>query len=73
VQREVLEVLETAKANGTQGGVLQAADRVRKGAALLATLLERAEVVGPRRYLIRWMHCPHHPNGDCPLELNVPK
>jgi len=67
VQREVLE---TAKANGTHGGVLQAADRVHKGAALLATRLERAEVVGPRRYAIRWLDlvdCPHYPEGDCPL------
>ena len=75
VQREVLAILETAKATGTHGGVLQAADRVHKGAALLATLLERSDVVGPRRYAIRWLdplNCPHHPDGDCPLRSSGP-
>lgn len=53
VQREALDVLETAKANGNLGGVLQAADRIQKGCALLATLTERG-VGQEREFVISW-------------------
>jgi hypothetical protein len=51
VQREALEVLEAAKANGNLGGVLQAIDRIQKGAALLATLAEHSTVEETRVHL----------------------
>lgn len=49
-QQEALEVLEQAKADGNLGGVLQAIDRIHKGTALLATLLDRHPPKAPRTF-----------------------
>jgi hypothetical protein len=59
--------LEDAKQAKSLSAFLQVTDRLQKQAALQAQLLERAEVVGPSRYVLRWQSCPHHPNEDCPL------
>jgi hypothetical protein len=64
--RDLRQALEDAKQAKSLSAFLQVTDRLQKQAALQAQLLERAEVVGPHRYVLRWQYCPHHPNEDCP-------
>jgi|SRR5208337_4831527 len=66
--REVLEVLDHAKATGNPGGVLQATDRIPKLIALLATLEASDSAQLSRRYELKWLGpCCAHPDG-CPPE-----
>jgi hypothetical protein len=67
--RDLRQALEDAKQAKSLSAFLQVTDRLQKQAALQAQLLERAEVVGPHRHVLRWQYCPHHPNEDCPLLL----
>jgi hypothetical protein len=64
--RDLRRALEDAKQAKSLSAFLQVTDRLQKQAALQAQLLERAEVVGPHRYVLRWQSCPHHANEDCP-------
>jgi hypothetical protein len=62
-------VLEAAKASGNLGGVLQAIDRIQKGAALLATLAE-CSTVEEREFIFSWEKAPvceycGHDAGAC--------
>jgi len=65
VQREALDVLERAKADGNLGGVLQAIDRIQKGTALLVTLAQSDAAQSSRRFVLAWQ-------GDLPREGACP-
>ncbi len=53
IQHETLAVLDEAKRTGNHGGVLQAVDRLQRGVALLATVLDRAGAAD-QELVIRW-------------------
>lgn len=64
LQREALELLETAKAEGRHHLVLAAIDRLQKGTALLATLKETPAGL-PTRITVKWADACPHPCPEC--------
>ncbi|HVP29618.1 MAG TPA: hypothetical protein VMW35_10715 [Myxococcota bacterium] len=60
IQKDALAVLESAKAAGNLGGVLQAIDRAQKGIALLAGVIEKLGGTEDREIVFSWQEsvCP---------------
>jgi hypothetical protein len=54
IQSEALAVLDAAKLTGNHGGVLAAVDRLQRGVALLAAVLDRGGAAADRELVIRW-------------------